>query len=415
MPYQLESAKVRGIAISSGWEDADLAQRDINEVLRTYKRVILTLTHTVVSGNFYLNLEDARPQFGNYTGTKTVSAWLASLGNTALPTLAQAPTYKEFPIKYSDAYRANYTVQLVDGTRHPDSQLPDRDKHDLLLRRKDVDFRIQANYMLVTVNGFLHRIAGNEHGLVVVNGGQTGHLSNDNHVGVISFRDVGHLQIVPISPQMVYKQTDEQKLSDYAMIDCPVDLDDKMVLLSIGGYLHVLDGSYEQTSTRALRVNMDTINYVDRIYESLDRIDLSSLNLEPGEPGGTQFAVEDLLADQTIRAYLSLSQSFIILLPKTDLYVRRHTLGHTMLPGRYQMEQHPAPRLPMMATLGKIYDYVAFPQRGHTIFSCDPARRYHRNFHTMVWPKEASVSAQSLPSDPFSWSDAYLLEIGRAA
>lgn len=414
MPYQLVTAKVRGTAISAVWEDADLSQRDINEVLRTYSRVILTLTHTVVSGTFYLNLEDARPQFGAYTGTKTVASWLASLGTASLPTMAQAPSFKEYPIKYSDAWRAGYKIELVDGTRHPEAQLPDRDKNDLLLTKKNVDFRVMGHYMLTTVNGFLHRSAGTEHGLVVLGGGRTGFLGNDSLVGVISFREVGALQVIPITPQMVYKQTDDQKLSQYAMIKSPIALDDKVVLMSIGGYLHVVDGAYEITGSKAIRINIDTLSYVDRIYESLGQIDLKSLGLQVGEDSENQFALDNLLSDSAITAYLSLSQSFMIVLPKSDLYVRRHSVEHTGLGGRY-ITDFPLKMLPLMATHGKIHDYAPFPQRGQTVLRCAPARRYARNFHTSVWPAEISVSGQNLPSAPFQWSDAYLLEIGRAA
>lgn len=414
MPYQLVSAKVRGNDRSAIWEDADLGQTDINAIFKNYSRIILTLTHTVVSGTFYLNLEDARSQIGVYTGTKLLEDWLESLGNAALPTMAQAPSFREYPVLYSDAWRAGYTVTPVDGTRHPDAQLPDRDKNDLLLKRGNVNFKQYGNYMMATVNGFFHRVVGTEYGAVVMNGGRTGYLCDDNHVGVFSFREVGAIQYIPITPTMIYKQDEDQRYADYAMIQSPVNLDDRIVLLVIGGYLHVLDGAYDVIGSRAIRVNTDTLSYVDRVLESVGKIDLSTLGLEPSENNEFQFSLEELFDDQTIRAYLSLPQSFMVLLPKTDLYVRKTAVEQTKLAGRYYTD-YPFVQLPLVSVLGKIYDYAPFPERGVTVLACDPIRRYRRNFHTALWKEEISVTPQSLPSDPFEWGDAYLWEFGRAA
>jgi hypothetical protein len=94
MPYQLVSAKVRSKSLESIWEDADLSAIDINQIFASYSKTILVLSHTVVAGTFYLNLEDARSMIGVYTGTKTIPQWLLALGSSALPTLASPPTFK---------------------------------------------------------------------------------------------------------------------------------------------------------------------------------------------------------------------------------------------------------------------------------------------------------------------------------
>lgn len=414
MPYQLITAQARSKAIEAVWEEVDLSQTDINTIYSSYRRVILTLTHTVQAGTFYLDMETARTVVGVYTGVRKLGDWLQSLGTRSLPTMIQPPSFKTYPARYTDVWRAGYTVRPVDGTRHPDAQLPERAKNDLLLNRGDVDFRVNGNYCLTTVNGYFHRCAGTENGLVIVDGARTGFTGKDNHVGLMSFRDVGAVTSIPINASMVYKQYPDQRYADYAMIKSPVNLENKVVLISIGGYLHVLDRAYAVTGPYSIRINTDRLHLLDRLYQSLGQIELSSLGLTPAAKNAQQFAVSDVFSDRAIRAYLSLPQSFLIVMDKTDLYVRRHVVENTRLPGRY-ITNMPLDQFPLISAYGRMYDYAPFPQEGLCVLATNPIHRYHRNYNSIMWPAEQSVDPTSYSSDPWSFADAYLLEIGRLA
>ena len=414
MPYLLVSAKARTKALEALWSDVELGNMDINQIFKTYSRVVLTLSHSIEAGTFYLDLSKARNQIGVYIGTKKLNDWLASLGNASLPTEAQAPSFKNYPVRYANAWMAGYKIRPVDGTRHPDAQLPERDKHDLLLEKEGVALKPLANYAMVTVNGFVHRVAGTQDGLVIVDGGRTGHLCNDNHVGIMSFKDVGPLQYVPITSGMVYKQDDTQKLSDYAMIHSPIDLDDKVVLMVIGGFLHVLDGAYDVIGNRAIRINVDTLSYVDRVYESMGRINLDTMGLTPSSNNEMQFALDEIRSDRAVQAYLSLPQSFFVVMAKTDLYVIRHPVEQTGLPGRYYSSKPWLP-YPLISAWGCLHDYTPLVEREKVVIATNPVWRYNRNYHTSVWTKELSVSPNNYSFDPCEHAPAYLLEIGRVA
>ncbi len=414
MPYQLVAAKARLKSLDAVWEDVDLSAVDINEIYRTYRRVILTLSHTVVSGTFYLDLQDARQLVGNYTGYRTLPQWLTSMGNATLPTLSQAPTYRLYPARYTDIYRANYKTLPFDRTRHPDAQLPHRAKNDLLISGRGVDFRSMWTYCMITVNGFVHRVSGSREGLVVVDGGRTGRISKSNHVGLTSFRDVGALTYVPITANMVYKQNPAQRYADYAMVKLPMDISNKTVMLVLGGYLHVLDKAYYITGDRQIRIDLSALQLPDRIYDSIDKIDLSSLGLTASSNNPKHFALDDLFSDRAMLAYLTLPQSFFIVMDKTDLYVRRHIVEQTRNPGRYITEM-PLKQFPLLSAYGRLYDYAPFPERGKCVLATDFIKQAHRTYHTYPWEDGVSVDPTSYPSDPWFWAQAFLLEIGRVA
>lgn len=414
MPYQLVSAKARAKALDALWEDVDVGNRDINELFASYRRIVLTLTHTAIPGERYLDLADARSMIGVYTGNKTVNAWLTANGNQTLPTLSSIPTFELHPAQYSDIYRAGYKVRLADSTRHPDAELPDRAKPDLLLNRGDVDFRVNAAYSMVTVNGFYHRVAGSQHGLYVLGGGTSVMTAQNNHVGMHSFRNVGALKYVPITQEMVYKVHPDQKFRDYAMVKMPMDLTDKVVFMVLGGYLHVLDKAYYITGDRSIRVDLKALQLIERIYDSIDMIDLSSLGLTPSSVNAKQFAVDDILSDRALLAYLTLQQSFFVVMDKTDIYVRRHPLERMSAPGRF-LTPMPLNPLPLISSYGRTYDYMPFPQRGKCVLACDPIYWRWFNYQTNNWSANETVDPTSHSYRPVELPMAWLLEIGRVA
>lgn len=414
MPYQLVSAKARTKALDALWEDVALGNTDINEIFRTYRRVILRLRHTALPQDVYLDLADAREAVGIYTGTKTITQWLVANGNATLPTMAQEPTYKLHSARYTDAYRAGYQVRMVDSSRHPDAQLPDRAKPDLLLNRKNVDFRANASYMMATVNGFFHRLSGSVHGLHVIGGARSGLHANNNHIGVMSFREVGALRYVPITADMVYKQHVDQRYADYMMVKLPFDLNNKVVMLVLGGYLHVMDKAYTLTGDRSIRIDMSALQIPERIFDSIDMLDLSSLGLTPGSDNPKHFALDDMLSDRALVAYATLQQSFFVVMDDTDLYVRRHPLERTRIPGRF-IHPEPLPQFPLLSSYGRVYDYQPFPQRGKCVLATDPIYWRSYNYQTGEWTQNTTIDPTSYSFSPWRLPSGCLLEIGRVA
>jgi hypothetical protein len=410
--YQYKAAKARSKGPDAVWKDVDLSTADINTLFTTYAKVILTLTHVSIDHDLYLDMDDARPQIPPSFKARTIQQWLTSLGAAALPTHDSAPIIRERYVRFRDAWLAGYDVLPVDRKRAWNAQLPEGDKNDLLLRRSDIDFTSMWRYCMVSVNGLFHRVGGSPEGLYVVEGGRTGRIKGDNHVGLLSFRDVGALEYIPIVPGMVYKSHPDQQYADYANVKLPAPVEGKTILLVLGGYLHVLDNAYRQTGPTSVRINLNAVPLAERVFESLERINLESLNLTPNPRNAHHFEREELFADDTLEAYLTLPQSFFVVVNTPYLFAREEQLEKTKLPGRYLTKDTMEP-LPMFSALGRNCIYTATDEWGRMVLACEPAHDYDFNFRTHQWQTQLSLDDKPYSAKPWDFARAYLLTLGR--
>lgn len=413
MAYQYQGAIARKKGVDALWSEVNLSAVDINTIFATYKQVFLTLSHPALQHNIYLDLELARPIIGVYIGTKTVAQWLVENGNATLPTQNTIPQFRLKPALYADAWAAGYNIEAVDRSRAPDAQIPPSEKKDLLLSKEGVDFRIHWRHCLVTVNGYFHRCGGSQEGLYVVDGGRTGNVSKNNHVGIYSFRDVGTLKTYPITPDMVYKTHEDQKYAQIAHIALPENVEGKTVFLVLGGYLHALDRTYVVSGPKSVTIDMNNYQLAPRLYQSWDAINLDPLDLETSPNNARQIVVEELFDDSTILAYLTLPQSFVVVLDTPSVYIRRHTVERSDLPGRF-IAPMPLQRFPLISSLGRVFDYRAFPEHGgRCVLATDPALNVNYNFSTRHWRDEVSIDPTRYSAMPWKFAPGELLEIGR--
>lgn len=413
MSYQLVAAKARSRGLDAIWSDLDISQMTIGALFLNYHNLWLTLSHSAVEQPLYLELNRVRDEIASRYHLLTVPQWLEVIGDASLPTSVALPEFTLRKVRYTDAWRAGYDIQPFDRTRHEEAQIPHGDKNDLLISRDDVDFQTYHRFAMVTVNGFFHRTGGSPAGLQVIDGGRSGRIANNNQVGLHSFNKVGRLEFIPITPDMVYKLVESDKLSNHAYLELPYEVEDKVVLLVLGGYLHVLDDVYTRISARSIRVNFQRIPLPERYFESLDNIDLSSLPLTRDENNPKHVSVEELYSDPVIKAYLCLSQSFLVVLNAKNFYVRRHIVPNAHLPGRYETTLD-SESLPLVGAYGRVYDYAAFNDWGVKILACTENQRRRYMFRTTNWRGQVSIDDSLETYRPWEWAQAHLLEMGRS-
>lgn len=412
MSYQYLDAIARSKTQDNRWGQVDLSQVPLNAIYSDYSKVYLTLLHVPTNRTVYLDMDAVRELAGIDTRPRPLAGWLTGLGNQTLPTQSFLPQLKTYRMQYADAWRAGYDIRPVVIGRHPDSQINPGSRNDLLLQKDGVDFRQWGRYCLVTVNGMFHRVGTGPEGLYVIDGARSGRIANDNQIGIHSFREVGSLDLIPITPDMIYKSNPNQRYENFANIRLPYSVEDKTVLLVLGGYLHVLDRAYRQTSAQSIQIDFNNYKLPERIYDSGRLINLESLRLENSPNNEYQHSVRDLYSDETLIKYMTLPQSFLVVVNATNLYVRRHPLENTGLPGRY-IAPEPMERYPMFSALGRCFDYRAFPQEGRTVLASTPATEQHYNFQTVDWKVQNAVDPTRYSADPWRFADAYLMEIGR--
>lgn len=412
MPYQLVTAHVRSKDAARQWSEADLSAMPINRIFQTYSKIYLTLSNPSLAKPVYLDMEDARKSIGLSTIPRTIGQWLMSIGNATLPTVPVLPSFEPKFARYANIWVAGYSAKRVALGRNPDSEINEGDKFDLLLTKPGLEPLQYGRSLLATVNGFFHRIYAADDGFYIVDGGRSTMIANDNRIGLHDFRDVGAIDVVPITMEMVYKTALDQRLGQYAYIKLPYDVSRKTVGIVIGGYLHLLDTTYRVSGDRTLRVDFNNLSLAERLFASGQAINLKPLMLESSEGNELKRSVEDLYSDKTIRAYLTLPQSFLVIFDADSMYVRRHPLENMQFPGRY-MGRWPEQRYPLFSALGQCLDYQAFPRDDRCMYATQSARVDRYNFATWEWRDRPAIDQTRYSAAPFHFADAHLLEIGR--
>ncbi len=412
MSYQLVDATARVKTLDATWETVDISGLTLKQIFDTYQGVYLKMTHFAYQAPIFLNLFLVRDELTPTQVAMTPQQWLTSINNATLPIVTKLPSPRERWVKYEDAFKAGYDVNLIAIGRHMDSQLPNGDKNDVFLTKSDVDFTAMWRYFMVSINGFFHRVALGPDGIYAIDGGRTHRLSNKNIAGLLSFREVAKMEQIPITPSMVTSVNPDQPLSAGAFIGLPSSVAGKTVLLVIGGYLHILDDTYQVVSDHLLKVDISNLNLADRYFHSQGKINLESLDIDTGSANSKQISVSSLYSDDVLRAYLSLPQSFVVVLDTTDVYLRKHRVDNTRLPGVYQQEG-PFKRLPMFGTHGALLDYVAYKEDQKFVYNTNYVNEPHLMYRTTEWRTRVSIDDTQYPHRPWHLADGYCVEFGR--
>jgi hypothetical protein len=401
MAYTYVSAVARATRQTVQWEAVNLSQVPLNTILQDYYEVSIELSNPFDPANTYLTTSTLQQVAPAVIPSPTLTAWLVSLGNSALPTIAQAPQTTTSPVLYADAWQAGFVANLTDINAAPDAQIPPSGMDDLLLTKPGLDMANMSNYILTTVNGHLHLSGGSINGLYVIDGGKSGRIANNNHVGILDFLNVGTVQQIPITADMVYKPNTNWSYSQAVWIDVGVSMTNK-----------ILDDTYVKTGDQSIKIFFNRIDFPQRLYQSMNFIDLSSLPLDRGPSGAAseQFTVASLYSDEVIAAYLTLSQSFVILVDVVDFYTLTHQLEACNVPGRYfgtSLQQ-----FPLVGPCGKLYDYRLSLEEDTYVYGCESMEWAHYLFESMDWLNYLSLGGNRDGHRPWSNGKGYLLEFG---
>lgn len=364
--YTYQDAVVRERGTAARWIQANVGDVFIRSLAESYQGVYLILSHPSVDHKLGLNLADVASLLSAIRPDITVKQWLVSLGNASLPTSAQVPTISAKVAKYSDIFDAGYDVELAPEVMAADTPLTEADLKDLRVTKHDVDYKLLFDSCLVTVNGLLHRTDFDTQSFVVRKGGESVVRSNLNQVGLISFRDIGKVTQLPITEEMIYNPDPYTTLAQAVYLTLPegVDLSTQSVMLSIAGHLHVLGAGYQVVGPREIKLDTARLPLAERYYAARKLINLDSvdktLSLNNDKFGTVGYT--DFYDDATVKAFLTLPQSFVILVDSPRLYVERHKLEYTGIPGRYLAREQP--KYPLFLNDGRLPEYVAVPETG---------------------------------------------------
>jgi len=411
MPYTYKAARVRGRLSSSVWEDIDASNMAIDDLLTDYSKVYLTLRHPLIDHDLFLLLSDAQEMIPNKIPSYKVNEWLAMIGDRTLPTMDKMPDPYYGKLRYNDAFRAGYGIQPTVSTMHHDSDLPTSAKPDLMLTKAGVDYQEMHKFCLASVNGMFHPTAAGPDGFYILDGARQSRIANESIVGLYNFKQLGEIEIIPITADMLYKTHPRQEYKTAVNLQIPKSTSGKAVLMVIGGYLHILDNSYKQVGDGLIKIDFANLPWLERYYESRKLLDLSMLNFSESSVNVDQLTLEDLYSEENIIAYMTMANSFVVLVDTEQLYIDRHFVEKTGLNGRYI--SHINPDMPLFGGIGRVYEYWPVEEDGDYVLQTLDNTVDMFNARTTNWKSQTSIDNTRYTKNQFFFSKAFFLEVGR--
>lgn len=381
--YELKAGLLKSRALGSAYEEVDLSSYTVKKLLSDYKEAYLTLSHYALTNPVTLRLRDAESMIVGLPTDPTVTAWLVSLGDTALPTKDGVPKVVQKRVLARDVWQADFTATLCVPQGSPLNDAPDSDKTDIWITRKDTDYVTSQGHALATVNGLVHRLDADGQGMYIKEGGSTFARSKGAILGLLSFEAIGKLKTHTITADMLYHPSSEGKFKDSTWIKLPFDSTGKTVGVVIGGYLHLLSSDVKVIGPRAVKVMMNRIPLLERYMESRYKMNMTSMErfheVDKTELNRDLYVTEGFYSNECITELMTLSQSFLIELDTDNLSVTHRKTTNTFLPGRFYYDERPL--WPLRTQLGLLPSYVSFEEAGRWVLCIDNNLHQQRTFN----------------------------------
>lgn len=394
--YTYVSAHVVSARPNSQFETKDIATTRINEVFAANRLILLTVTHPAVQDPFVVSLEPLRLTYSQ--SLDYIQVVLNGLGDTALPVVDFDPSSSIRYAKYSDARRVGYRVELANmGQNYPDNY-PEEALMDVVLSRPtyNTDMALLHTHALMSVNGFYHMTATDNTKAYILDGGKSYRVANKNHFGIWSFFDIGAVEKVPLDPLDIVPADPTKNLKDKIRFSVDVDLTGKSVFLVLGGYLvFQQDNIFTQVNDNSFLLDIKNLPHAARIMESDKFIDLSSLELTRPVDDNTTYSVTEIFSDEVLRKYLTLSQSFLVVVDTPSLNVEKMELRETGTYSVFTTVQEPL--YPLIIGNGRQIEYWRKQEEG--AWALLIGDEFAKNYMALMQPLPSGVINDSLNSN----------------
>lgn len=408
--YQYRNAVALARTIGAQWTPVDIDDILVYDIFAIYSQIVLELDTIYLDDPICVNMDQFRMEYSSYNGT--LNALLSAIGNRALVTVPSLPNTELAFAKYSDAFRAEYKVALGLAGQNLPANYPDADKRDLIVTRPNynTDMTLLHTHCLVTVNGLLHMTDANSTSAYVYDGGMSLYKSKCNHLGILSFLDIGTVQKIPVNPDNVFAQEADNILRNKMYLYLDQDTSNKTVLFSLGGYLLLPEeGIFTQTGPNVFCLNISAMPLLERYFESSKYLDFTSLGLDILVDDPDRISAEQFYTDAVLKKYVTLSQSFFIVIDTPNLVTNKINIRHSNLPGMFTCYQDPV--YPLFVGYGKMAEYWKTEEDGHWSVSVQDS--FYRNYVLSYQPNFGlnNVTPNLVPNNVYHHSRGVLLEI----
>jgi hypothetical protein len=392
--------------------DADMANVPITTLTTVYGDVMLFITYPSLPTPKALRFDKVAYTLNGVGPSVTVQQWLTAQGNKTLPFEAVTPTLTPRYVAYVHAWHAGYDFVPRPRNGVVGTNMSLWEQEDLIATHPDFTPAYINDYALFQVNGYIHINDFTDAGCRIVDGNRTVRVSNDNQIGLLSFEDVGKITKAPITSAMVVPQRTGAPLKDavYVTIPTKYNLTNKTVLMVIGGYLHTSGRAFTQIGDRTYKVNLPNLMMLDRYLQAKQHLDLSAMGMTDYTDNPSLTSIAELYSDTAIRAWLTMSQSFFVIVDAPSFFHSVEPVEDAGLPGRYYT--YVKTDLPLMGAYGRGLDYHTIQEQGTTVICAATNVRNHYDANRRQWQLSKAVDGGKYPANPFRHTHAFLRYMG---
>lgn len=355
--YTFISAVLRKKGYNQRFETVNLTNVKMSTLFNEYRDGYIELSNPSLTNHTFAKLTDIKAASTLIYADVVFPTWLSvQLNNTIFGSTVR-PRVISGRISYSDAFQAGCRVRRVNAAdltgqnTYPTDMMP-----DAYLTKTIADYTLIQKHILTTVNGLCHVNIPVDKGILIKDAGLSLDEEQENHIGLISFENVGEIKQLTIKDNMILPSPDGKSYKQAVYLDIKKNLTGKSVMLSFLGRLFVADGVVEKINNGGgVRINTHKLDIVKMVLQSLGKLNLSKLELDERKYKAKTLKIEDILDDDVILEILKLSQTFIVIVDKPSLFTEKTALQYTALSGIYETETNPW--LPYVDDNGIMYPY----------------------------------------------------------
>lgn len=409
--YSLQSALAIGKDLGARWTSVELGNIVTSVIFNGYRKVYLTLSNPMITDPVVIDFDTLRTEFS--ASPLTLNNLLISLGDRTLVAMTTPPALTTKFAHFSDLFRAGYKIEVMNANVSVTAQLPPSSKTSLRISRNNpaTDMSVFFDNCLVSINGFFHRTDTDRQYTYILDANDSLFPSKQNQIGAISFLDIGKIEQVAITPDMIIPQADGSPLKNKTFLKLGRDLTDKTVMLVLGGYLMFVDNkALLQNGLDTFVLNFNAIPLLDRYFESRPYINLNELDLPVSTDNPSLINVPDFFSDANLIKYMTLQQSFFVILDSPSIFTNKIFIRESNLPGMFTA--YSEPKYPLFVNNGRIAEYWKVQEDGYWSVTVQDSYLRNNIFSSKPQDQLVNVSDSMEPTKPAYNSRGFLLEIG---
>lgn len=409
--YTYLDSVVLSRTIGAQWSSMDLQDTIVNQIYQAYSKTYIRLSNPMLVDPIWIDMAELAQAYGSYMDT--LNQMLVVLEDTSL-TAVTPPSTEVKIVKYADAFRTSYKIDMVNTGRPVPPNFPVGDIRDLKLTRPvyKTDTTLIHDYCLVSVNGIIHPTDKDDEFGYVLEGATSFRKVRDNHLGIHSFLDIGKLTKYQLQADAITTDP-EQSLYNNLRFSIPADITNKSVFLVLGGYLVFLDESnFNHIGDNVFHLNLSGLQLAERILESSQYIELHKyLDIPTSLANESLVNITELFTDEMILKYLQLPFTFLVTVDVANLLVESIEIRSCNIPGMFTAYNGEHVTYPLLTGHGKIAEYWSRYDEGfYSVTVGDPLYRNYVISYKPLW-QQSVINNSAVSTMPHMRMGGHFLRI----